>query len=412
MKYLFTFLFLALQVAIASAQTFELVRPADFRYYVTVDQDTVATRSLDYKAYQDAVEYKCRFPNSTVIVRPSGVEVRGCPALEPEYIYDEIIVEIIDTVYVTELDTVFVFTEDVITDTLYVELRDTVLIGLQNVEWEHRISNGDVSMLIEGNSESTVSIRWGCNQLEQSGSWGVHEGFFRAEIPTTCTETFVFEVVHRDGSYQAIYSDSVPMNILAPENQWVFTPANFDPAEWTQYWHGSSLLWTGDDFIAVQDTASGSNVWIHNEIPHTSEMEIYMEASTLAATAHIRALATPYGYAQDIYFTTGGDLHYAYWSNTDPDQPWAQRMYTLVEQIPIGIIEDRAKMLLRVDNDQVFIKVWGEEEPEEWSFVTNVVLPYVGVEGGVGIGAHSVATRQIYYLSVGIDGQQAPRPEN
>lgn len=55
----------------------ELVRPSDFRYYVTVNGDTVSSRSLEYKAIEDAMSYKCKFPKSFIIVQPTGIEVRG-----------------------------------------------------------------------------------------------------------------------------------------------------------------------------------------------------------------------------------------------------------------------------------------------------------------------------------------------
>lgn len=74
MKYL---LLLAFLIPLQSLAQVELVRPADFRYHVTVDGDTVSTRSMDYKAHEDAVNYRCDYPDAEIIIHPTGVEVRG-----------------------------------------------------------------------------------------------------------------------------------------------------------------------------------------------------------------------------------------------------------------------------------------------------------------------------------------------
>lgn len=86
----------------AQAQSFELVRTTDFRYLITVDDDTVATRTIEYNAIQDAIGYKCKFPDANVTIHPVGLEVRGCPASESEKIYDTDYIKITDTIFVTE----------------------------------------------------------------------------------------------------------------------------------------------------------------------------------------------------------------------------------------------------------------------------------------------------------------------
>jgi len=58
----------------------------------------------------------------------------------------------------------------------------------------------------------------------------------------------------------------------------------------------------------------------------------------------------------------------------------------------------------------VYIKSWfGDNEPPEWMYITEVGEPYLNIEGGLGIGAHSIRVRYIEYLSVGINGSSAPR---
>jgi hypothetical protein len=65
---------------LAEAQDIEFVRPADFRYYVVVNGDSLANRAADYKAYQDGVMYRCMYPDADIIIQPIGLEIRGsCP---------------------------------------------------------------------------------------------------------------------------------------------------------------------------------------------------------------------------------------------------------------------------------------------------------------------------------------------
>ena len=85
-KLLFTLLIVA--NAVPAMAQIEYVRPADFRYYVTVDGDTVSSRSLDYKAYEDALNFKADYPNALVVIQPLGIEVRG--SLPVVYDYDVI----------------------------------------------------------------------------------------------------------------------------------------------------------------------------------------------------------------------------------------------------------------------------------------------------------------------------------
>ena len=86
----------------AQAQSFELVRTTDFRYLITVDDDTVATRTLEYNAIKDAIGYKCKLPDANVTIHPVGLEVKGCPAGDSEKIYDTDFFKNTDTVFITE----------------------------------------------------------------------------------------------------------------------------------------------------------------------------------------------------------------------------------------------------------------------------------------------------------------------
>jgi len=112
----------------ASAQSIELVRPADFRYHVTVDGDTVASRSLEYKAIQDAVNFMGQFPNSLIVVHPTGIEFRGSPPVI--YDYDIIYETVYDTLYVDRVDTVTVTNTIIQTDTVRIQttITDTVFV--------------------------------------------------------------------------------------------------------------------------------------------------------------------------------------------------------------------------------------------------------------------------------------------
>jgi len=139
-------------IPLQAAAQIELVRPADFRYHVTVDGDTVSSRSLDYKAIQDAVEMRYQFPTSQIIVHPLGMEVRGSfPAggiSDTVTIRDTLTVSHINTVYHSITDTVYVPADTVYinqSDTLYVESpADTLYINETVKQYDNSYGYSDV----------------------------------------------------------------------------------------------------------------------------------------------------------------------------------------------------------------------------------------------------------------------------
>jgi len=117
----------------AQAQSFELVRTTDFRYLITVDDDTVATRTLEYNAIQDAIGYKCKLPDANVTIHPVGLEVKGCPAGDPEKIYDTDFFKITDTVFITESVKMY--------DNKYQEV-----IDIQGTKWHPNVRGFDLEI--------------------------------------------------------------------------------------------------------------------------------------------------------------------------------------------------------------------------------------------------------------------------
>lgn len=151
-----------------SAQHLELVRPAEFRYHVTVDSDTVSSRSLDYKAIQDAIIYRSMFPNSHIVVHPLGMEVRGSVSWTAPP--DTIVIR--DTIETVRIDTVEV---DVPGDTTIVKQYDASYnfsdnpfpdaIALLNPEVRQQLSDttGSYQLAIDGTtSASAVSVATNC----------------------------------------------------------------------------------------------------------------------------------------------------------------------------------------------------------------------------------------------------------
>lgn len=238
-------------------------------------------------------------------------------------------------------------------------------------------------------------------------------------IYTDTMEELYFDFVISPAPEEPDTTTAVSDTTVTAQVQWEFTPQTFDVTEWTQYWDGSSQLSSDSLYITLADTAVGSNVWIHNTIPNSSQMEIFMRAETVNASPHIRALATPYGYAQDVYYASGlGVLQYSYWSNSDPTVPFGGTgMYNYQADIPVNGTGEFINILMSVEgsgfNKRVYIKAWFDAfgEPTEWMFDADVLGEFEDIQGGVGFGAHSVATRRIEYLSVGINGFPAPRPQ-
>lgn len=145
-------LILLLVPLFAFGQSMELTRPADFRYYVTVDSDTMSSRSLDYKAIQDAVNYRCMYPESQIIVHPIGITVDRCPISATR-----------DTVIVR--DTVMM--ESKYYDNNYAQDSTAWHPNVQNFDFEIRQAVGDTinryQMAVEGTTDADhVSISTNC----------------------------------------------------------------------------------------------------------------------------------------------------------------------------------------------------------------------------------------------------------
>ncbi len=415
------------------------IRSAGSNWFVVADGDTLDGTYLEqYTAIQAMIGAVGDYDLGNNLIRAYQNEELRLSNTNPHFIRavrtQELRLDRLDLYYFDE--------------TIYEEVVDTVLHSresqlLNSITHTYHVSDENREVLtFRWYSDATFNdIIWSCGENvlydEQRGyRWGYSETteikgeridgthWFEVEITLPESECEVFHHyiwsqdlnwgVRNDGMVD-ILQEREDYNIEEePEigvNQWVFTPDNFDVTDWTQYWHGSSILSSDESHIILEDVQSGSNVWINNTVPYTNDMEVFMISTTEGATPHIRMLATDYGYAQDIYYSTSlTAIQYAYWNNSDPTVEWRQNMYTHQLDIPVDGSGEYVNKLMRVRDGSVYIKSWfGDNEPPEWMYITEVGEPYLNIEGGLGIGAHSIRVRYIEYLSVGINGSSAPR---
>lgn len=391
------------------------VRTVGSNWIVVADQDTLPNTFIEqYTAIQAMVRavgdyyldgsrniraYKneeIRLTNTgSHFIRAVRNEELRLDRLDLYYLDDYIIEieEVVDTVYI--INTVY---EQLVKEMNWVHKQNDPNVHYIEVEVEHQADS--LHVYLEG-----CGVRW--VNWQTGDSIDCNELVYIFAEATKGNRT----VIVRDSVDLEVFNDFFLNENMEGDNQWIFTADNFDETQWSQFWHGSSTLTEDGLYMVLEDTASGSNVWINEVVPYTNQMEVYMVASTAGASPHIRALATPYGYAQDIYYSGSiGGLQYAYWRNADFETPWAQGMYTFQTNILIEGQGDYIHKVLRVEDGMVYVKAWfGDDEPAEWTYTVPVVEGYEEVMGGLGIGAHSPNVRHIEYLSVGINGQTAPR---
>lgn len=196
-----------MSVAAAATAQIEATRPADFRYYITVDGDTVANRSLDYKAFQDAVNYKCDYPGSQIVVHPIGVTITGsCP----EAIIDDIIY--IDA----EPDTVYADTL-VVREYATYEPAHHALFKEVDFSMGHDSSgeNRSIRFIIETQESSVDTLH---TEIRCGSEWVENNTFVRPGgklqygILWDCSSplTYQFEAVNTDGWSETI-TNSYPL---------------------------------------------------------------------------------------------------------------------------------------------------------------------------------------------------------
>lgn len=359
---------------IAQAQI-ELVRPADFRYYVTVDGDTVSNRSLDYKAIEDGVYYKEQFPQSTIVIQPLGIEVRGDLPTVYEY----------DVVYETVYDTLYTEFSGLYTDLNY-ELRkpigsDTTRITLTGVTQltPERVDSVEVKAICDG------EFYQGINSMSH-GSVFYHSWF------TTCQSTMYIDLLFY--SLQETQEDSleIPAFIFqdeAPPD--TTTTGLLDAENWRQIWRENSTLETVGDSLELTMLESGSTAWVYGDVFRES-LHVTMKADE---ATHLRLFAREDGYSQDVAYY-GGNLYYAVW---DSGAPGNTANYNVIESYPVTFdSQERKTLQVEVDSLRMRAKVYVDQPEETWMIDTETVRWTGG--GYLGLGAHSVAVRRIEWLQL------------
>jgi hypothetical protein len=203
-------------IPVQSIAQIELVRPSDFRYYVTVDGDTVSSRSLDYKAVQDAVNYKEQYPGSLIVIQPLGIEVRG--SLPVIYDYDIVYEEIIDTVFVDEVVKIYDPCYDFCEQPLHSALDSLNLEVRQAVD----DSTGSYRLAIDGiTTASAISVATNCygfngtsqSELINERSSGRADANLHGDVRwesglLQCRGIMTLWVTERDsGNFRVLFSD-------------------------------------------------------------------------------------------------------------------------------------------------------------------------------------------------------------
>lgn len=199
------------------AQSMELVRPADFRYYVTADGDTVASRSLEYKAIQDGYMYKIMYPEKLIVIEPSGIEVRGFFSAIADTVYlpaDTIKVETYVDAITKNYDPCYGFCDVPMhsaLDSLNVEVRQAVsdTLGVYRVAVDGQTTASEISF-------ATNCFGWNGKDRTQiinergggSDATDLH-GYVRAESgDLRCQGIMTLWVTERDsGNFRVMFSD-------------------------------------------------------------------------------------------------------------------------------------------------------------------------------------------------------------
>jgi len=259
----------------ADAQSIEFVRPADFRYHVVVGGDTLSSRSLDYKAIQDGLMYKCEYPELDVVVQPIGLEVRGeCPVT---YEYDMVPVDQPpDTVYA---DTLTVF--ETVVDTVYADTTTVPVYSVaqpdhntlfKNIEWDLEKLNESIGItfFIE-TSEPSVDTLY--TEVRCGNEWVENNIFVQpAEMLTygliwDCNSplTYQFKATNELGWEETI-TNSYPL--------WMSTfgtPTQEPSSSYELLW--GNMTWTISDGVLDMELPERSiaritdeNVPVHNNI--------------------------------------------------------------------------------------------------------------------------------------------------
>jgi hypothetical protein len=382
--------FLLLYPAFLFSQDVTIIRDADSGYFVTVRADSVITEqgvffsgdtlaiggqtryTAEYTAIRAGLSYMARndLPRESIQVVGGN---RFRLGVDLWYFEDEIIEEVVDTMYIESPVDGF---------------RD---LNIQLTGWPDKDEWEILSTAVTNPATvDSVLVHYQCDG-NNSQRFHFSDAVFVGRFRSTCPRDT--DITYRFYASDQVYTTQrhLPGYLFSRDiNQAPFWSSS---DLWQQHWQQTSMLYTHQGDLVHEQLESGSQTWIFQNLGEKKSFHIL---ARISPGIHLRLFSDPDGRSQDIYFF-GENLRYARWL---PGNPGSTQNYDELVIIPVDSSYDFPLLEVEIDSARVRARLWDEGDPPDWQLDTP---PQDWQPGRLGIGAHSVGTRRIHIYHLQTD---------